>query len=52
VNVRTTNKLVEIYDKSGQEGVYEWVKEKHPEWEWDWCKPCECLCCMLYTKGA
>lgn len=34
-------KLVEVYEEGGQYAVYAWVEEHHPDWDWEWCAPCE-----------
>ena len=35
------NLLEDIYCTNGQFGVHEYVMENHPDWEWDYCEPCE-----------
>lgn len=37
----TERALVDAYDRKGVSGVYQWVMENHPEWEWSPCEPCE-----------
>ena len=32
---------LEIYDKKGQKGVFDYVLENHPTLEWKRCEPCE-----------
>ena len=33
--------LLDAYDTNGSIGVYQWVSENHPEWDWSPCVPCE-----------
>ena len=32
--------LVQVYDESGQYGVYDWCSTNHPEWKWSPCRDC------------
>lgn len=35
------DRLLYIYNKDGQHGVYDYVKREHPDWAWSLCEPCE-----------
>jgi predicted DNA-binding transcriptional regulator YafY len=37
-------KLLLLYEDSGQQAVWDWVREYHSEWPWRWCEPCEDYC--------
>ena len=34
-------KLLDLYDNGGSSAVFDWVHANRPEWEWEWCEPCE-----------
>jgi hypothetical protein len=34
--------LTNLYDEGGQSAIYDYVNEHYPNWDWDFCEPCDC----------
>jgi hypothetical protein len=34
--------LTNLYEIGGDAYVFDYVKEHHKDWDWDYCEPCDC----------